>query len=467
MQYFEWYLPSDGKFYQQVIKNAPMLHDIGITSVWLPPAFKGMGGIHDVGYGTYDLYDLGEFDQKGTVRTKYGTKDEYIQAIEALHQNDIDVYGDIVLNHKFGGDEYETVHAYEMNIYNMNQKQSQEESIEVATKYTFKNRNEKYSSFVWDWTCFDGIDYDKKTKRHARFLFESKDWDKDVDNENGNYDYLMGADIDFSNRRVLEELFHWGHWYLDKTHLDGFRLDAIKHINAQFYKYWIEGLRKNFQQELFTVGEYWHGNVMNLLNYLNEVDYKISLFDVPLHYRFYEISHSFGNYDMSQIFEGTLVKAAPVNAVTFVDNHDTQPSQGLQSWVDDWFKPLAYSLILLRQEGYPCIFYGDYYGIPTHQISAKKKMLDTLLFIRKNYMNGECHDYFDHQHIIGWTFSGGFACIMTDEKGGSKQMYIGKEYAGKYFVDALGNYKEEVKIDEQGYGIFYVEDGSVSVYIEK
>ena len=26
----------------------------------MPPAFKGIGGIHDVGYGVYDIYDLGE-----------------------------------------------------------------------------------------------------------------------------------------------------------------------------------------------------------------------------------------------------------------------------------------------------------------------------------------------------------------------------------------------------------------------
>ena len=67
----------------------------------MPPAFKGIGGIHDVGYGVYDIYDLGEFDQKGTIRTKYGTKDEYLDAIEALHQYGLQVYGDIVLNHKW------------------------------------------------------------------------------------------------------------------------------------------------------------------------------------------------------------------------------------------------------------------------------------------------------------------------------------------------------------------------------
>ena len=92
MQYFEWYLPSDPHLYQKVKADAQHLFDIGVTALWLPPAFKGIGGTQDVGYGVYDLYDLGEFYQKGTVPTKYGTKDEYLQAIQALQQVGIQVY---------------------------------------------------------------------------------------------------------------------------------------------------------------------------------------------------------------------------------------------------------------------------------------------------------------------------------------------------------------------------------------
>lgn len=49
--------------------NVSKLKTMGVSAVWLPPAYKGAQGIHDVGYGAYDLYDLGEFDQKGTVPT--------------------------------------------------------------------------------------------------------------------------------------------------------------------------------------------------------------------------------------------------------------------------------------------------------------------------------------------------------------------------------------------------------------
>ena len=58
MQYFEWYLPSDRNFWNIVANNARYLSDIGVTGVWLPPAYKGTSGRNDTGYGVYDLFDF-------------------------------------------------------------------------------------------------------------------------------------------------------------------------------------------------------------------------------------------------------------------------------------------------------------------------------------------------------------------------------------------------------------------------
>lgn len=85
------------------------------TSVWLPPAYKGTGGGYDVGYGVYDIFDLGEFDQKSSVRTKYGTKEEYVNAIATAKEAGIRTYADVVLNHKMGGDKEEEVEATPFN----------------------------------------------------------------------------------------------------------------------------------------------------------------------------------------------------------------------------------------------------------------------------------------------------------------------------------------------------------------
>ena len=282
----------------------------------------------------------------------------------------------------------------------------------------------------------------------------------------------MGADLDFSNPRVVKECTDWGKWYLNFTKVDGFRLDAVKHIDANFYRDWIKELRNETKKELFAVGEYWSTDVNKLHKYITETNGNISLFDVPLHYNFYNASRD-ENYDMSKILEHTLVKENPCKAVTFVDNHDTQPGQALQSFVENWFKPIAYSIILLRNDGYPCVFYGDYYGI-SHDDIKPMNDLKTLIQIRKEKSYGMQHDYLDNNNYIGWTQEGdeehiksGIAVVISTAGDGYKRMYVGNQNVGEIYIDALGNCQEEITIEEDGCANFNVKEKSVSIWVKK
>lgn len=472
MQYFEWYLPNDCSLWKKVSAEAQNLKETGITALWLPPAYKASDGKDGVGYSVYDLYDLGEFNQKGSIPTKYGTKDEYLEAIDKLHKSGIKAIADIVLNHKFGADDLEQVIAVEDNPQNRNDAISSPKLISAWTKYTFPGRGDTYSSFKWDWTHFHGVDWDETRKQSAIYKFYGKHWDNEVDNENGNYDYLMGADIDLNNLDVVNELTNWGKWYVDFANLDGFRLDAVKHIRADFYKTWLSEIRKYKNKDLFAVGEYWSRDINKLNHYLETVDNSMCLFDVPLHYNFLDASNSNGFYDMRTILNGSLLQANPDKAITFVDNHDTQPGQSLQSWISDWFKPLAYSIILLRNKGTPCVFYGDYYGIPHDFIDSKANFLKLAIYVRKKFAYGNLKDYFDDFNIVGWTLDGdeehknsGLAVLLTDGPGGSKLMNIGQKFAGSTFYDCTGHVKEKIVIDENGNAEFKVNGGSVSIWI--
>jgi len=487
LQSFHWYSESNEKFWNQVVEDAPHWAELGINSVWLPPAYKGTVGGYSNGYDVYDIYDLGEFDQKGSVPTKYGTKQEYLQAIEALHAHKIQVYPDIVLNHMGGGDEVEKIKVMRVNPDDRNEFISEPFFIEAFTKFTFPGRNKKYSEFIWDFRCFTGVDYAADLKESGIFSIMNEygsDWEEVIDTEKGNYDYLMYCDIEFRNPAVREELARWGKWYLETTGLDGFRLDAVKHMSVRFYNEWLDYMC-SLKPDLFAVGEYWAPGELHLLTrYIDATQGRMSLFDSSLHHNLHNASKAGNDYDLRTILDDSLVNVNPALAVTVVDNHDTQPLQALEAPVEAWFKPLAYALILLREGGYPCVFYPDLYGAhyvdkgrdgQDHEIWLEKcENIEQLLTARKKYSYGEQRDYFDHGNCIGWTRAGadeidgsGCAVLLSNGDEGFKSMEIGKKFSGKTFVDCLGKRSEEVVINGDGWGEFQVSPGSVSVWIEK
>ena len=473
MQYFEWYLPNDGLWWKRCTAKAPHLSELGITDIWLPPAYKGTSQ-EDVGYGVYDLYDLGEFDQKGTIRTKYGTKEEYLDAIRAFHKEGICVYADIVLNHRMGGDELEEVQAVPVSPEDRNQQIGEEQTVRVWSSFTFPGRSGKHSRFTWNHTHFTGTDWDEISKDNSKiYRFTGKSWDPDTDPERGNFDYLMGMNVDMDNPEVTAELKRWLKWYLKETKVDALRLDAVKHISFPFYRELLSDIRRESHKKYPAVGEYWSGDLERLLYYLDSVDNEMSLFDVALHYNFFNAAQCGNEYDMRQILSKSLVSERPENAVTFVDNHDTQLGQSLQSFVDDWFKPLAYALVLLRKDGLPCVFYADYYGNPSHNRPLVPN-LGKLIKLRHSYAYGEQEDCFDDKHIIGWVRKGdpdhpnsGIAAVLSNAEAGNKRMRMGRGFAGLPFYDALGYFTDPVVVDEDGYGLFPVGERSVSVWVQE
>ncbi|MEO1770869.1 alpha-amylase [Candidatus Enterococcus ferrettii] len=472
LQAFEWYLPADSKHWHRLSKKAEELKELGISAVWLPPAYKGSAGIDDVGYGTYDLYDLGEFDQKKTVPTKYGTKDEYLQCIQALKKYDMKVYADIVFDHFMGADEEETVQAVAYSFDDRTKPISDEKEIKAWTKFTFPGRKGKYNQYQWHWQNFSGVDYDARNKDHAIFNFAEKGWESQVDDENGNFDYLMGCNLDMKNPETVEQLDKWGNWYQALTDVDGYRLDAVKHIRFDLFVNWLLHRREEKHEELFVVGEYWTDELDKLHEYLDLSGNLVLLFDVPLHFNLYQAANSMGNFDMRGIFAGTLIETRPDWSVTFVDNHDTQKGQSLESWVEGWFKSHAYALTLLRNEGTPVVFWGDLYG--SKNVEAVGSSLTTMMKLREQLTFGSQADYFDDPSIIGWTCTGNFesehsgmAVILTNAGGGEKEMTISAIHKGETFVDILGNNEAKVLLGDNGQGVFPVNDGQVSVYVNE
>jgi alpha-amylase len=197
----------------------------------------------------------------------------------------------------------------------------------------------------------------------------------------------------------------------------------------------------------------------------------------------------------------------------------------LQTPIKPTFMALAYALILLRKDGYPCVFYGDLYGLcePHPSPPTCWGKLPDLILARKLYAYGEQVDYFERRDCVGWTRSGrslndngpGIAIVMSwdkekpprnrkpsgamdklrqafqpssyntasssvveqDSTRGSMplvaakshpnphiRMKIGKDHAGETWRDLLGWEWANVTIDAEGYGVFPCQPNSLAVF---
>jgi alpha-amylase len=407
-----------------------------------------------------------------------------------------------VLNHKAAADHKERCEAQEVDENDRTKTVSDPYEINAWLGFDFPGRGDKYSEQKYHWYHFSGTDYNADNNKTAIYKIlgdKTKGWAQsgDVDSEKGNYDYLMFADLDYSHPEVEADVINWGLWLSKEITLKGIRFDAVKHFSEDFLRKFITSMDETHGEGWFFVGEFWKDSLDDMSRYLERMGKKFSLFDAPLVYNFSQMSKT-ENADLRKVFDDTLVAIEPVNAVvspspflfedrldfnefdlqTLVMNHDTQPHQALEAPIEGFFKPLAYALILLRNSGYPCLFYGDMYGIDpagtTQSIPpACGGALPNLALARKLYAYGEQQDYFDYATCIGWVRLGtwdkkwGCAVVLSNAGPGEKRMWVGDMHAGEVWTDVLGWEQGEVTIGKDGFGVFTCPGVSLSVWVNK
>ena len=224
----------------------------------------------------------------------------------------------------------------------------------------------KIGKFPRDWNCFHPC-------RYERVMIEGENF--------AGFPHLCHR-----NPRVYEAMFEYARMVIEELGFDGFRFDFAKGFGAWMigllakYRYVKDG--KEFTP--FVVGEYWSGteDIEGWLDGVQAVtDTQIAAFDFPLRYKLKDVCDTL-NYDLRNLTDdGSVVMKRPLNAVTFVDNHD----MGDNEIVND--KKLAYSFIMMN-EGYPCIFWYDYYNIGLARPGTPNG-IDALIDAHHKYAGGE------------------------------------------------------------------------------
>ncbi|NJF25767.1 alpha-amylase [Thermococcus sp. Bubb.Bath] len=384
MQAFYWNVPGGGIWWNTIREKIPEWYNAGISAIWIPPPEKGASGGYSMGYDPYDFFDLGQYYQKGTVDTRFGSKQELVNMIKTAHAYGIKVIADIVINHRSGGDK-------EWDPY--------------TNSYT--------------WTDFSKV---ASGKYKAHYM------DFHPDNYSTSDEGTFGGFPDIDHLVPFNQYWLWASnesyaALLRSIGVDAWRFDYVKGYGAWVVKDWLN------RWGGWAVGEYWDTNVDALLNWAYASGAKV--FDFPLYYKMHE---AFDNNDIPALVSAlqngqTVVSRNPFKAVTFVANHDTNII---------WNKYPAYAFIL-TYEGQPVIFYRDF------EDWLNKDKLINLIWIHDHLAGGSTKIlYYDNDELIfertgDSSRPGLITYINLGNNWADRWVNVGSKFAGYRIHEYTGN----------------------------
>ncbi len=357
-QGFYWNSNPGGIWWDSLSKISTKLKSAGFSAIYIPPPSKGAGGGFSMGYDIYDHYDFGEFYQKGSTETRFGSRSELEQMISKFKQLGLGVYVDVVLNHTAGG--------------------------ELKTKNSCRT-DSAYLIFNYPFGS-------KRFPKNANSFNPSENNNCDQSPPYNDNFFTFANDNCTDCPDVRDSLISWGKYLRNNLKFNGARLDAVKHINPNFISQFVN---QSFHST-YVVLEY-IGNGGEIKNYYNQLASRgagwVSFFDFPLRYALKDLcNNSSGTFDMRNLDYAGLITGQGMsgfNVSTFVENHDFDRI-GWDGTIDTTAgghdpifrdKHLAYAYIMFS-EGRPLVFFKDYFD---YRLGS---MIDTLIYIRHKFLGG-------------------------------------------------------------------------------
>jgi alpha-amylase len=422
-------------WWDHIAKQAKALREAGFTAVWLPPVCKGAGGASSVGFDVFDDYDLGSKNQKGTIPTRYGTREKLERCVAILRANGLDVYIDVVDNQRDGGDNQQ--------------------------KYRYVDADGKpdggrFAKDPGDFHCStSGVGVCSGCTQNVPGCVPE---DPNVPGP----DCCFGDDLAPINgtpsRHCFNGLLASADWMTRALDIQGYRLDDVKGISTQFIPPLLNNSALNGK---FAVGEFFDGNLDLVRGWISNTAGRASAFDFPLRFNFLvPMCNNPGSFDMSQLDHAGLAGVDPFHAVTFVENHDTDRNSPI---VTNKAQGYAY---ILTSEGYPCVFFKDYSTDPGSY--GMKPVIDNLIFIHEKIAAGATqqrwknHDVFAYERLggahllVGLNNNGSSAQTITVDTGFGANVKL-HDYTGHSGdVQTDGNGQVTITIPKNTNGLGYV-----------
>lgn len=326
---------GDGKGdFKGLTQRLDYLQDLGVGGIWLMPIMPSP---------SYHKYDV--TDYKG-IHPDYGTEADFKNFVAAAHERGIRVLVDLILNHA----------GYDHPWF--------QEAI--------KGRDNPYRNY-FVWARRDSIRDQISKKETALDSDNLRQWHP-VNNDTLSeqyYGYFYGGmpDFNFDNPKVKAEFVEIGRYWLQEMNVDGFRLDAAKHIfptdrasdNHAFWV-WFRTEMQKIKPDVYLVGEVW-SPAKEVAPYLKGLP---ALFNFDMGY---EITAA---VQQGKDTQGLISRYKEINDyytsitneyvdATFLKNHDQ--NRILSELNDQPEKQKVAASILMCLPGTPYIYYGEEIGM--------------------------------------------------------------------------------------------------------
>lgn len=307
------------------------LEELGIQGVWLMPISPSP---------SYHKYDVTDYYG---IHSDYGTLDDFKRFVAEAHHRNIRVIIDLVVNHC-----------------------SSEHPWFLAAAGTPESEYRNY--FIW-------ADADSIRERIAKkeTTLDSDNitqWHASEGNEEYYYGFFWGGmpDLNYDNPDVRSEIINIGEYWLEEIGVDGFRLDAARHIYPDdqaedSHLWWTEfgDAMRAVKPDVYMVGEVW-GNADEVAPYLQGLP---SMFNFDFYHGLRRIlmkEHDDGLVSNLVSARKTYKNINPdyIDAI-FLNNHDQ--NRLLSDLGGDIRKLKLAAAILLTMPGMPYLYYGDEIGM--------------------------------------------------------------------------------------------------------
>ena len=308
------------------------LVDLGVEAVWLMPVMPSP---------TYHKYDVTDYYD---VHQDYGTKEDFQRFVQEAHLREIKVVIDLVINHT------SNQHPW-----------FQEAVVNPESKYR--------DYFVWA-TEQEIKDEGSLTKEVSEDSDNLKQWHQAEGNQERYYGFFWGGmpDLNFDNPEVVQEIFQIGEFWLSEMDVDGFRLDAAKHIFPDHrpqdnHQWWIDFRQEmeKFKPDVYLIGEVW-ADLETVAPYLQGLN---AVFNFDLSNRIAETIKKGSGPDLAAFQQHVLDFYQDYSSdfidATFLTNHDQNRIMSVLNGNQEQAKLAASMLMTLP--GAPYIYYGEEIGM--------------------------------------------------------------------------------------------------------